>query len=153
MKKLRVYIDTSVIGGCFDEEFAEWSNLLFEEFKAGKKIAAVSKVTLREVEDAPLFVKEKLSDILEAFTEILPVSSEAEFLAQKYIEHKAISPSCAEDALHIAYSTINKVDVLVSWNFKHIVNLTRIKKYNSVNLFYGYKEVEIRSPKEVINNE
>ena len=153
MHKQRIYIDTSVIGGCFDEMFAEWSNKLFDEFIAGDKIAVISETSLKEIEDAPFYVKEKLFSIPEEFSEILSVNSDVEFLAQKYIEHKAIPPSCAEDALHIAYSTINDVDVLVSWNFKHIVNLNRIKKYNSVNLFYGYKTVEIRSPKEVLDNE
>jgi hypothetical protein len=98
-------------------------------------------------------VKEKLFTIPEEFSEILPENMNVEFLAKKYIEHQAIPPSCAEDALHIAYSTIYNVDVLVSWNFKHIVNLNRIKKYNSVNLFYGYKIVEIRYPKEVTDYE
>ncbi len=53
MHKLRVYIDTSVIGGCFDKEFAEWSNLLFQEFIEGKKIAVISDITLEELEHAP----------------------------------------------------------------------------------------------------
>lgn len=55
-----------------------------------------------------------------------------------------------EDALHIAIATIHKVDVLVSWNFKHIVNLDRIKKYNGVNLKHGYMILEIRNPREIL---
>ena len=55
-----------------------------------------------------------------------------------------------EDALHIAIATINKVDVLVSWNFKHIVNINRIRLYNSVNLKSGYSMIDIRSPREIL---
>jgi len=173
----RIYIDTSVIGGCFDQQFAYWSNELFNQIMKGTMIAIISEITLKEIEDAPFYVKEKLLNIPEEFSEVLPENTEVEFLAEKYIEHQAIPPSCVEDDLHIAYSTIYNVDVLVSWNFKHIVNLNRIKggsknldfvilakagmtvirttlkKFNSVNLFYGYKTVEIRSPKEVIDNE
>jgi hypothetical protein len=93
----RVYIDTSVIGGCFDEEFEEWSNLLMEEIKAG-----------------------------------------------------AVSLRFYEDALHIASATIRKADILASCNFKHIVNIDRIRKYNAVNLMLGYSSIEIRTPREIL---
>lgn len=153
MHKQRVYIDTSVIGGCFDEEFQEWSNKLFEEFIEGKKIAVISKVTSEELDSAPLFVQDKMKSVPLEFLEFLSENEEAEFLAGKYIEAKAVSINFFEDALHIAYATCHNVDVLVSWNFKHIVNFERIKKYNSINIFYGYKLLEIRTPKEVVNNE
>jgi hypothetical protein len=75
---------------------------------------------------------------------------ESEHLAEQYIKEGAINRSSEEDALHIAIATVNKVDVLVSWNFKHIVNLDRIRKYNAVNLKYGYSIIEIRSPREIL---
>ena len=75
--KPRVYIDTSVIGGCFDEEFRLWSEKLFDEFRAGTKV--------------------------------------------------------------------------VSWNFQQIVNLNRIRAFDAVNLRLGYQILEIRSPREVVN--
>ena len=153
MKKLRVYIDTSVIGGCFDIEFAEWSNMLFKEFKAGKKIAVISEVTLKELDEAPENVKMKFFSLPIECQELLNESKEAEFLARKYIENKAVSIRFIDDALHIAYSTINNIDILVSWNFKHIVNINRIKMYNSVNISMGYKSIEIRTPREVLSNE
>ena len=56
-----------------------------------------------------------------------------------------------DDAVHIAMSTVNKIDVLVSWNFKHIVNLNRIHLFNSVNIKEGYNLLEIRSPMELLN--
>ena len=153
MHKQRIYIDTSVIGGCFDEEFQEWSNKLFDEFIAGKKIAVISKVTSEELDSAPLNVQNKIKLIRLENIESLPETEEAEFLARKYIEAKAVSINYFEDALHIAYATCFNVDVLVSWNFRHIVNFERIKKYNSVNILYGYRLLEIRNPKEVIYHE
>jgi len=66
------------------------------------------------------------------------------------VKEGAITKKFHEDALHIAIATINKVDVLVSWNYKHIVNLDRIKKYNSVNMKLGYMILEIRNPREIL---
>jgi len=150
MHKLRVYIDTSVIGGCFDEKFAEWSNKLFDEFIAGKKIAVISQIVTEELINAPDFIKIKLKQIKPEFLIQLENNDEAEFLATLYVESKAISAKYFNDALHIAIATINNVDLLVSWNFKHIVNYNRIILYNSINIKYGYKYLEIRNPKEVV---
>jgi predicted nucleic acid-binding protein len=150
MHKQRIYIDTSVIGGCFDKEFAEWSNKLFEEFIEGKKIAVISDIVIDEILDAPDEVKEKVSQIPVQFIEQIKKDDEADFLASKYIEMKAISKNYYNDALHIAIAAINNCDLLVSWNFKHIVNYQRIIIYNSVNLMFGFKHLEIRTPKEVV---
>ena len=153
MHKLRIYIDTSVIGGCFDEEFAEWSNMLFDEFIAGKKIAVISEVVVEELSKASNNIQNRINDIDSSNLEIIFRNNEVDLLAFQYIECGAITTKYKEDALHIALATYYNVDVLVSWNFKHIVNLNRILKYNSVNLSNGYKIIEIRTPKEVISNE
>jgi predicted nucleic acid-binding protein len=153
MHKQRIYIDTSVIGGCFDNMFAEWSNKLFDEFIAGDKIAVISQTTLDELKNAPLQVKSKIKLIPNDFLEILQINSEVEFLAKKYIEMKAIPEKCFDDSTHIAHATFSNVDFLVSWNFKHIVNVNRIQKYNSINLMYNYKIIDIRTPREVIFDE
>ena len=65
----------------------------------------------------------------------------------------AIAARMRADALHIAVATVARVDVLVSWNFKHIVNLRRIHAYNAVNLKRGYPLLEIRTPREVLDDE
>jgi predicted nucleic acid-binding protein len=153
MHKQRIYIDTSVIGGCFDIEFEEWSNILFDEFIEGEKIVVVSDVVFDELLNAPRKVREKLDQIETENVEIHYKDSEVAFLASKYIEFGAISENSLNDAYHLAIATVFNVDVLVSWNFKHIVNLDRILKYNSINLMFGYKILEIRNPKEVISNE
>ncbi len=147
------YIDTSVLGGVFDEEFSSYSSMLIEEFILGNKIAAVSEVTLQELERAPKKVQNIYKEVSRKHIKIFRLDHASKTLANKYINEKAISPNFLLDAQHIAIATVNKVDVLVSWNFKHIVNLRRIKLYNSINLKNGYPLLEIRSPREVVENE
>lgn len=149
--KLRLYTDTSVIGGCLDEEFSEFSLKLIDEFKTGSKIINISDLTLEELENAPSEVREVLKQIPNENIEYLSLNEEAIILAERYIKEKIVSSKYLLDAQHIAIATINRSDVLVSWNFKHIVNLRRIHLYNSINLKYGYPLIEIRSPREVIN--
>jgi len=137
MKK-KIYIDTSVIGGCFDKEFETWSNQLIEEFIKGEKIAIISDITIQELELAPEKVQKKLDEIPPDNIEFMLTDIEAESLAQLYISEGTITPKSYQDALHIANATLKVVHALISWNFKHIVNLDRIKKYNGVNLKNGY---------------
>ena len=151
MKKLKVYIDTSVIGGCFDKIFQEWSNKLFEEFILGKKIAIISDTVLKELERAPNEVIEKINEIPDKFVEKYNITDEIRNLTEKYMKQNIVTSKFRDDALHIATATIINVDVLVSWNFKHIVNFNRIRQFNSVNILEGYKELEIRTPQEVLD--
>ena len=148
----RIYLDTSVIGGYLDKEFQVWSKQLFDEFKTGKKIAVISDITLDELENARQEIRDLLKLIPEKAKEYVLNDWEAEELADAYLKEGAITKKFYEDALHIAIATINKVDVLVSWNFEHIVNLDRIKKYNGVNLKHGYTILEIRNPREILNS-
>lgn len=149
----RVYIDTSVIGGCLDDEFALWSNLLFEEFRNKIKIAVVSDLTMRELETAPKNARKILATIPNASLEDVILSEDAEKLALTYLKDKVVTPKHLADAQHIAIASVERVDVLVSWNFKQIVNLERIHAFNAVNLKLGYPVLEIRSPMEVIHEE
>jgi hypothetical protein len=151
--KQRVYADTSVFGGYFDEEFEDGSIQLIVEFKKGKKILVLSEITLQELDLAPDNVKRLLEEIPTKSIEYVTFDEDSNFLATKYIEEKAVSKKYLLDAQHIAIATINHVDVLVSWNFKHIVNLRRIQLYNSINLKFGYPLIEIRTPKEIIDEE
>lgn len=149
--KTRIYIDTSVIGGCFDDEFKEYSNLLFDDIKTGNKIAVISDITIRELENAPEKVLGIITDLPDKSKQFVRLTDESKFLADKYIKEKVVSDNFLLDAQHIAIATITRVDVLVSWNFKHIVNLKRINLYNATNMKYGYPIMEIRSPREIIN--
>ena len=151
MKKFKVYIDTSVIGGCFDKIFQEWSNKLFNEFISGKKIAIISDTVLKELERAPKEVREKINEIPDTFINKYIITDEIRILTEKYMKQKIVSSKFRDDALHIATATVINVDILVSWNFKHIVNLSRIRQFNSINILEGYKELEIRTPQEVLD--
>lgn len=151
--KFRIYTDTSVVGGCEDNEFHEPSRRLLDAFESGKLILVISELTLRELETAPEKVKKVLERVPATHIETLSLTPEAEELAAAYIDDGAIGPRMRADALHIALATVARVDVLVSWNFKHIVNLTRIHAYNAVNLKKGYPLLEIRTPREVPSDE
>jgi hypothetical protein len=151
LNKFRVYIENSVIGGYFDKEFEEPTRKLFDKFRSEEYIAVVSAHTFKELDDgAPEKVKKNLKTI--NYEEHL-LNNEMYILTEKYMDRKIVSEQYRSDALHIAAATILKVDVLVSWNFKHIVNLNKIRLFNAVNLEEGYSTLEIRTPLEVVENE
>ena len=148
---MKVYTDTSVIGGCFDEEFKVWSNLLFKEFVEGNKSMMLSDLTLQELEPAREEVRLKITEIPEKYRVNVEVNDEAIKLGETYIREGALTNKSYNDALHIALATLSNADILSSWNFKHIVNLDRIRLYNSINLRLGYRMIEIRTPREIVN--
>lgn len=149
--KQRIYIDTSVIGGYFDEEFKEATLALFERLENNEIIFVVSDLLDLELLNAPERVRNLLQKYPSDKFERIELNEESTKLADEYINEKVVGKSSLEDCRHIALATIHKVDVLASWNFKHIVNLDRIKGYNSTNLKLGYQMVEIRSPKDLRN--
>ena len=148
-----VYSDTSTIGGCFDEEFQQWSVALFDEFKTGVKRPMLSDLTLQELELAPTEVRNKIIEVPDKYRVPIGTTDEAIVLAETYINEGALTNKSYNDALHIALATLNNASVLASWNFKHIVNLDRIRIYNSINLKLGYRIIEIRTPREIIKPE
>ena len=151
--KLRINTDTSVLGGCEDEEFRDASRRLMDAFVAGDLTLVLSDLTLRELEEAPDPVTRAVARVPEAHIELVSVSAEAEELADSYVQEDAIGAGMRADALHIALAAVARVDVVVSWNFKHIVNLKRLRAYNAVNLKRGYPLLEIRTPREVLGDE
>jgi predicted nucleic acid-binding protein len=148
MKRLRIYVDTSVFGGCLDHEFAEWSNALMDDFRSDRYVLVVSDVTAGEVAMAPEPVREVFSELLE-IADNLPVTEEALELLRAYESHGILGRRFRNDMLHIAIAAVAEVDVVVSWNFRHIVRLDKIRLFNGVNLECGYKPLTIYSPREV----
>jgi len=151
--KARIYVDASVVGGCEDDEFCGHSVRLMERFVRGDVILVVSTLTVQELAAAPNEVRRHLASVPEAHIETLQLGAEARELAEAYIAEGVTSAKMRADAQHIAIATVARVDVLVSWNFKHIVNLYRIHGYNSVNLRRGYPTLEIRAAREVLPDE
>jgi predicted nucleic acid-binding protein len=152
MRKLRIYLDTSAVGGYFDDEFSFDTKLLFDEIIKGEYRLVISDLTEKELVNAPESVRNLLKDLGVDF-ELVNVTQESIDLATEYLKEKVVGQTSADDCIHIATATIYNVDLLVSWNFKHIVNIQRIRGYNSINIKNGYVALEIRSPKDLINYE
>lgn len=149
---LRVYCDTSVFGGCREEEFSEDSNDLMEMFRQGEHRLVLSRVTLRELAGAPGEIQKILTSIPPQNVDFVQIGAESESLRQAYLSAGVVGPSSRRDALHIAVATIARVDLIVSWNFKHIVHFEKIIGYHGINRLHGYPEIPIHTPKEVIRN-
>lgn len=148
-KPLRVYVDTSVVGGCLDEEFAQDSRRLFDAAREGRLVLLVSAVVARELESAPLAVIEVLRRLpVEAVREV-PLSEEVLALRDAYLQAGILGPKWVDDATHVAAATIAGADAIVSWNFRHIVRLDKMKAYNQVNAARGYGALTIVTPREV----
>jgi hypothetical protein len=137
----------------FDSEFEEETTLLFERVKLGQIICVYSNLTESELTNAPENVRNFFNKLDDKFKEKVQVSQDALKLAQMYVDDKVVGETSLDDCIHIATATIHKVDLLVSWNFKHIVNVYRIRGYNSVNLKLGYPVINIHSPKEIVGDE
>ena len=150
MHPMLMYVDASVVGGCEDVEFAQDSRLLWKRFVKGEHMMVLSELVLKELRGAPKAVRDRLLEVPESHQVIIPESDEALRLADAYLERGILGEGSRADAEHVALATVGRVDVLVSWNFKHIVNLGRIRLFNAVNLEHGYGILEIRSPKEVM---
>jgi predicted nucleic acid-binding protein len=148
--KPRLYFDTSVFGGIYDSEFEEISILLFEKVKLGEIICVYSDLSIAELKNAPKNVRNHFQVLPKKHLEFVQVTKEAFELAELYLKEKVVGKTSVDDCRHIATATIHKVDYLVSWNFKHIVNVFRISGCNSVNLKNGYVQLDIRSPKEIV---
>lgn len=150
-RKWRLYLDTSVFGGCFDlaQDWAQDSRRVVDAAREGIVKICFSDTVARELEGAPKPVRELRDSLPPACFENVTVTSEIRELSAAYIAAGIVGKSSFDDALHVAAATVSRVDAIVSWNFKHIVRLDRIKGYNQVNLSLGYGMLTIVSPKEV----
>lgn len=149
--KQRLYLDTSVPSAYYDDEKPERQKVTqrWWENEMGKYELVISRVTLDELEATKdVDRRNKFLGLVEGI-EILPITKECRLLANKYIENNIIPENCFNDALHIAIVTINNIDVLVSWNFAHLVNTNTRHKVKGVNLLNDYSEIEIVSPLEI----
>ncbi len=149
----RIYIDTSVFGGYYDEEFEEFTKPLFDRMVKKEFILLFSTVTQDELENAPTQVQGLVRRINVEVAEFIDLTADVIDLANQYIAEKVAGQTNYADCLHIALATIYRADFLISWNFKHIVNIKRITGYNSINIKNGYKQLEIRSPRDFMKYE
>ncbi len=151
--KYRIYVDTSVIGGCFDDEFSIESKKIINAAKAGNIVIVLSDTVFRELAKAPQTVQNIIPDIPSKYIERLSKNKTVEDLRDLYMSLDILPKKYKDDAEHVAFATIARVDAIVSWNFKHLVRFDKIKAFNHANLQNGYGMIQIVSPKEVVFDE
>lgn len=156
MKKLKLYLDTSIINFVIAEDSLiekQITHQLLREIEREKYEVFISEVVLLEISRSPEAISQKLKSIVKDLdAEELSIDQESQMLANRYIEEGIIPEKYENDALHIAIASVNNLDVIVSWNFRHIVKLKTKREVTGVNAIMGYKEIEIYSPWEVVEN-
>jgi predicted nucleic acid-binding protein len=152
MKAIRVYADTSVFGGVYDDEFQQPSLTFFEQVKGGQFILVTSAVVQDEMAVAPSAVRRFFEEML-GLAEVTDITASALELRDAYLQAKIVTPKYSDDALHVALATVAGCALIVSWNFQHIVHFQKIPLYNAVNILRGYQQIAIFSPREVIRYE
>jgi predicted nucleic acid-binding protein len=157
MRKLKIYFDTSVLNFYYANDSPKEmlaTRKLFEQIKKGIYECYISDVVLAEVEKAEEEIKNRLKSlIVEYELKVLRVDEEVIALFEKYVEANIIPAKYENDILHIAVSVVNQLDVILSWNFEHIVKLKTKNEVNGINLLLGYRQIQIATPMEVIENE
>lgn len=148
--KQRIYIGTSVIGGYYDKEFAEATRQLFSRIADKEFDVYFSEINEAELQNAPQQVKSVKKLIPSDCYHYIEMSDEVKALALLYISEKVLGRASRNDAYHIALASVNRIDCLISWNFKHIVNYDKIKMFNAINMRFGYPLIDIRSPLEFL---
>jgi predicted nucleic acid-binding protein len=146
-----LYLDTSVIGGYHDPEFMADTRALWRLMERGAYRFYTSRVTMNELRDAPLSVREVGARAFADPTRILDVSSEAFALAEAYVAAGVVPAKFANDASHVAIATCEGIGLVVSWNFKHLASLHRNERFNAVNLLHGRPAIRIVTPSVLLN--
>lgn len=146
MAPIRVYADTSVFGGVFDPQFAAASTRFFDLVRRGTFELVVSPAIQAEIVAAPPPVTALFDEVVAGNAVLVTVSTDAIALQAAYLRHRILGRRWEDDALHVALATVCSARVLVSWNFKHIVNFRRIPLFNAVNQSMGYPSIAIHSP-------
>ena len=145
-----LYLDSSVLGGYFDEQFQEATRQLWSQMKQGRFRFMASILVADEMEKAPAHVRQLFEETFQRADSIVSYDREMDDLARLYLDRGVVPRQYVEDAGHVAVCAIARFDYLVSWNFKHLVNVRREAGFNAVNLLQGYPSVRIVSPMELI---
>ena len=157
MRKIKVYLDTSVISHLMQEDVPEKmadTRKLWEMFKNGKYDVYLSAVTLREIQNCPEPKKTQLIDYLNQikFT-MLEITDDVTVIAKKIIEMGILSQKSYDDCQHIGTAIVNECDCIISWNFKHIVNVKTIRGIRAITNLEGYRMIEIWNPSVLLESE
>jgi predicted nucleic acid-binding protein len=150
-RKMRVYLDTSVISALFDERNPERKSLTEAFFaEIGNFETFISEITVAEIERTPdMELRSKMKDAVSRFS-VLSLTDDVEWIASEYIRQGTVPEGYSEDAYHIAIAVINEVDYLLSWNFKHIVRRKTRDIVRMVNTLNNLRQIEIMTPAELL---
>lgn len=148
-----IYLDNSVIGGYHDEIFTEDTRAFFRRIENGEFHVYYSDINDTELYLAPQHIQDVKSKIPSDCLTLVELDAESKKLGEHYIEEGILTIRSLNDAYHIAIASVNRLDLLVSWNFKHIVNYDKIRLFNASNRQLGYPEIDIRTPQELISYE
>ena len=151
-QSLRVYADTSVYGGVFDDEFADASQAFFDLVRQGRFRLILSALVRSEIQNAPEHVQNFVAEC-GTMAELVNADQHSLRLRTAYLNAGIVGSQWNADALHVAVATVSNCRVIVSWNFKHIVHFQKIPLYNGINQSLGFAPIAIHSPEEVIANE
>jgi len=147
--RLRLYLDTSVVSAYLDDRFPQrmQETLDFWDTLAGFEVS-ISELTQAEIRDTgDARRRVGLLDLIRGFS-VIEVNDEMRALARRYLDRSVLPPSARDDALHVAIAVVSRQDILVSWNFRHLVNRRRRAMINEVNIAAGYPVIEIVAPPE-----
>lgn len=157
MKKLKVYLDTSVISYLKQEDTPDKMQdtlTLWEMFKDKKYEVYLSKLTLKEVFQCPEPKRQILLGYLGQIDYVeVSASGESLVLAEKIIDMGILRPKSFDDCQHIALAIISNCDCIISWNFKHIVNIKTIHGVRAITNLEGYKMIDILNPSVLLESE
>lgn len=150
-KKVKAYLDTSVISSLFDDKNPERKSLTEAFFKEIEDFDAfISEITVAEIErTTETALRSKMKEVVSQFS-VLPLTDDVEWLANEYVRYDAVPESYPEDAYHIAIAVINEMDFLLSWNFKHIVRRKTRDIVKMVNTLNRLRQIDIMTPAELL---
>ena len=146
---LRLYLDTSVYGDCFDPEFEVASRLVFRRIPKARIVVIVSEVVFRELRRAPPHVQRVLASIPAELIVSVPIGKDVEMLRDAYIAEGIVGTRSLADATHVAAATVGRANAILSWNFKDIVRFDHVAGFNRVNLHLGFGNLQIMSPDRI----
>lgn len=155
MRKLKIYLETTVFNYYFDEDRPGHEDVveLFDRIKEGRYEVLTSEYTVREIERAPEPKRSKMIAIVDALTERIDLDRNIEALANRYVDEGIIPSKYRGDAIHVAVASIVNADCIVSYNFQHINKLKTMIETRRINLSLGYKGIEFCTAKEVVGDD
>ena len=147
-KRLKIYLDTSVPNAYFDERNALRKEMTRSFWRRLDEYEVfISNLGLEEINDIGDKEKKKaLLALISGFKMLSSTEKDVKALAEEYVTRGIFPVRYIEDAVHITVASLNSLDVLISWNFEHIVKLKTKREVNVVNVLLGYDQLEIVEP-------